>query len=190
MVLNWLTILLLVYLLLGALEGMRRGFLLVVFSLAGYVAGVLVAVHYQARITGLLVASLPVRQWIVHFVPTAVHDRVTYTASFNLFHTVLGLVVFLIMVGLAEALFRAAGQALTNILARGRITGTLNRLGGMAGGILENALLIGIVLGIVTALPLLAGSPVSRLIQHTPLAADLVRWVGTFAHWRAERWLA
>jgi uncharacterized membrane protein required for colicin V production len=190
MVLNWLAVVVLVYLALGALEGLRQGLVLVVCSLAGYVTGLLLAARYQAHVTSLLMASLPVKRWIVHFIPAAAGNPSAYGASLNLFHTILGLLVFLLIVGLTEAVARAVGQAITVGVARIPVVGALNRLGGVAGGLAENALVAGIILGLLTSLPFLSGTPLDRFIHHTPLAAALVRWVGRLANWRAERWLA
>lgn len=190
MVLNWLTILLLLFLALGAFGGFRRGLLLVAFSLAGYVGGLIAAARYQHTATRLLMASLPVHRWVIHFVPTAASSKFSYHQGVNLFHTVLGLLVFLIMVGVAEAIARAIGEAVTLAVARRGLLGALNRIGGLAGGLAESALIGGLIFGLVLSLPVLDGTPLHHAIQHTPLAVSLAHFVNHFANWRAERWLA
>lgn len=190
MVLNWLTIVVLLYLVLGAFGGLRRGLLLVVFSLAGYIGGLVVAAHYQHTVTRMLMASLPVHRWIVHFVPTASVSTLAYQQGVNLFHTILSLLVFLIMVGLAEAIARAVGEGITVAVARRGVVGSLNRLGGLAGGLAESAIIGGLIFGLLLSLPMLDGTPIHHLIQHNQLAVTLAHFVNHFANWRAERWIA
>jgi len=190
MVLNWLTILVLLFLALGALGGFRRGLLLVVFSLAGYVGGLIAAAHYQHTVTGLLMKSLPVHRWVVHFVPTASVSMVAYQQGVNLFHTILSLLVFLVMVGLAEAVARAVGEGVTVAVAGRGLAGSLNRIGGLAGGLAESAIIGGLIFGLLLSLPMLDGTPLQHLIQHNRLAVALAHFVNQFANWRAERWIA
>ncbi|MCL5967625.1 MAG: CvpA family protein [Firmicutes bacterium] len=190
MVLNWLTIAVLVFLALGALGGFRRGLLLVVFSLAGYVGGLIAAARYQHAVTSSLMAVLPVRRLVIRFVPTAQGSAFSYHQGVNLFHTILGLLVFLIMVGLAEAVARAVGVAITRVVARRGLLGAANRVGGLAGGLAENAVIGGLIFGLLLSLPIFDGTPIHHVIVHNALALALAHFVNHFANWRAERWVA
>ena len=62
MSLNWLSLMVFLYLLLGALAGWRRGLVLVAASVIGYIIGLVVAAHVQSSITRWLAGVLPLKQ--------------------------------------------------------------------------------------------------------------------------------
>lgn len=188
---NWLTVVLVIYLGLGALSGWRRGFILVVFSLAGYLVGLNLASRFQSRATAILAHALPISAWVKQIVPTAASSVPgAYTQGNHLALVLLGLLVFLIIVGAAEMVARLFGESLTGILGKVSLLRGLNTFGGLLGGMAEHAVIIGLVLGILLSVPFVAHTPLALLIRGTPIAIDLVHWVGGLAHWPAAKWLA
>lgn len=190
MTFNWLAIAVLIYMLLGAFSGWRRGLILVGLSLGGYVVGVLLASQYQAQVTTMLMASLPINRWVRQIVPApALSVPAAVAQSTQLAHMLLGVLVFLLIVGGTEMIARLVGESLTRVVGSIRVLSGLNSLGGLAGGFAENALVTGLVLGLLLSLPPLAHTPIDAFVRQTPLAYDLAQWVGHLANWRAEHWL-
>jgi uncharacterized membrane protein required for colicin V production len=188
--LNWLTIAVLVYLALGALSGWRRGVVLVAFSLAGYLAGLALAARYQSTLTAALMRTLPVDRWLATaFASPALQSPGALPAAENLAHLLIAVLVFLLMVGAVELIARMIGEGLTRAIHYLPLVGSANRLAGLAGGLIENAAVAGLVLGLVLSLPPVAHTPIAPAIRHTPLAYDLAQWMGRLANWPAQHWL-
>lgn len=188
---NWLTVVLVIYLALGAFSGWRRGFILVVFSLGGYLVGLAIASRFQSRVTGILAHALPISAWVKQIVPRAASSVPgAYTQGTHLALVLLGLLVFLVIVGASEMVARLFGETLTRVLSQVSLLRGLNTLGGLLGGMAEHAVIVGLVLGILLSVPFVAHTPLALLIHSTPLAIDLVHWVGGLAHWPAAKWLA
>jgi uncharacterized membrane protein required for colicin V production len=186
---NWLEVALLIFLGLGALAGLRRGLVGVVFDIAGYVAGLLLARRWQGRVTRTVARALPIRQW-THAVLVAPVNRIP-TAQSTVDHlagTILGAVVFLAIVLAAEAVARFLGSAVTALVKHLILVRSLNTVGGLVGGLVRNAVIAGLVLGLVLALPL-AHAPLGHAMRGAPLAGDLVRWVVASLHWPVRRWI-
>jgi uncharacterized membrane protein required for colicin V production len=187
---HWLTILIVIYLALGAISGWRRGLVLVAFSVVGYIAGLWLASRYQARLTALLFSGLPVGRWVRAAVPvSAASIPGAQLEAMRLAHTLVALLAFLVILGGAELLARTVGQAVTGVVKHVILVRSVNTLGGLVAGLVENAVLTGLVLGLVLALPFVAHSAIADTIVKTPLAQDLVRWVGLLVHWPERRWL-
>ncbi len=192
MSLNWLSLLVFLYLLLGAFAGWRRGLVLVAASVIGYIVGLVVAAHAQAGITRWLAGVLPLKQWAALVVPRqgvaanarSINDVVAWS------HMVLAVVVFLLILMIVGGAIRALGQAVTGIVRQIPLVRSANTVGGAAGGVVENMLVVGVILGLLLTLPLIQHGPVAVVVRQSPISVDLVRWVGKLAPWQAEHWLA
>ncbi|MDA8198098.1 MAG: CvpA family protein [Thermaerobacter sp.] len=192
MSLNWLSLLVFLYLLLGALAGWRRGLVLVAASVIGYIIGLVVAAHVQSSITRWLAGVLPFKQWAALVVPRqgvlanahSVADVVGWS------HMVLGVLVFLIILMLIAGAVRALGQAVTGVVRQIPLVRSANTVGGVVGGVVENMLIVGVILGLLLTLPLIQHGPVAMVVRQSPISVDLVHWVGRLAPWQAEHWLA
>jgi uncharacterized membrane protein required for colicin V production len=176
----WLTAALLVYLLWGALTGWRRGLVLVGMSLVGYVVGVSLALHDGPRWTAAVARALRLGHLVAQFAPLPVGGHPVHAA----------------MVATARAVLVAAewaaglvGRVVTAVVRRLPLIRGLNGLGGLAGGLLEHALVAGIVLGLAISVPFVAQGPIGTVVRSTPAAHDLVRWVGALIPWPPPRGL-
>ncbi|MCY0884414.1 MAG: colicin V synthesis protein, partial [Firmicutes bacterium] len=134
------------------------------------------------RSRGLLTV-IPVRHWVLALLPPNLPagsplagQALTWARGLT------WVLVFLLLVGFAEAAGRAVGLVLTRVLHQARLTGTLNSLGGGVAGLLEHGLLAGLLLTLVLTAPLVHGTVVAHTIRQAPLASDLVRWFGRVAH--------
>jgi uncharacterized membrane protein required for colicin V production len=178
------------YLALGALSGWRRGLVMVAFSIAGYLVGLLAASRYQHRVTRILAQDLPIAHWVKTLVPApAASVPGAALAATRLADSLLSLLVFLLILGASAMVARILGHAVTVVVRRLMLLRGLNTLGGILGGFVENAVIAGLVLGLIVALPFLAHGPVSHAIHHTPLAQVLMRWVAGVVHWPQSRWI-
>jgi uncharacterized membrane protein required for colicin V production len=187
---HWFTIVILVYLAIGALSGWRRGLVMVGFSVGGYLVGLVLASRYQGALTKLLLTGLPLRKWLHAAVPVpAAAVPGARLAAWQLAHSLVGLLAFLVIVGGTEMVARLLGQAITAGVRRLVLVRSVNALGGMVGGMVESAVITGLVLGLVLSFPFIAHTPVAATVHHTPLARDLVRWVAQLVHWPSRRWL-
>ena len=110
---NWLNLAIAAYLVLGALYGFRRGLVWVGFSLVGYIVGFIVASHVSKPITRLISAAIPLHAWVDRYLPLAA-TRVpgARLQSWNFVHTIVGLVVFLLIVGALEFVGRTVGTVI------------------------------------------------------------------------------
>lgn len=186
---NWLSIAVLAYVALGAISGWRRGVILVVFSLAGYFVGLALAARYQSSITTLVLRALPVDRWLAGaFASPAIQSPGTLPAAERLAHLLVAVLIFVLVIGLVEMIARAIGEGLTRTVKLLPLVGGVNRLAGLAGGLLENAAVAGLVLGLLLSLPPVAHTPLGPAIRHTPLAYDLATWMGRLANWPAQNW--
>lgn len=177
---SWVTIVILVYLFLGAISGYRRGLMVVAFSLAGYLVGVLLAMHYKTAATQELLAVLPVHQWIAQIVPAPAKQVAgTTQQAYQLAQQLAGILVFLVIVGLTEYVGRLIGQFFTRFARALKITDSLNAVGGMAIGVVEHAALVALILTLMMGFPLIHQSPLGHLIQKNSMTTQMVAW---FSH--------
>ncbi len=177
---DWVDLVLLGYLVLGALYGLRRGLVWVGFSLAGYIAGVIVATHMDKRVTNLVVAAAPIRHWVGRYLPApAAAIPGARMQAWHLAHAILGLVIFLLIIGALEFVGRTIGAVVSHGVSSFRLTSLLNRLGGIVAGLAEHGVVAGLILTLVLAVPAINHSSVSHAIHRAPLANTLM---GLFGH--------
>ncbi len=168
------------YLLLGALYGLRRGLVWVGFSLVGYIAGVIVADHSSRALTRMITAAAPLHRWVERYIPApAAHIPGARAQAWHLAHSILALLVFLLIVGALEFVGRTIGAVASQGVGLFRLTAVLNKIGGIAAGIVEHGVVAGLILSVLLAVPDLGHSAISRSIFHAPLAAALL---STFRH--------
>jgi uncharacterized membrane protein required for colicin V production len=177
---NWIDVILLGYLFLGALYGLRRGLVWVGFSLIGFVVGLLVAERTNKSVTRLIVGAVPIRRWVNHYLPSPVTAiSGARSQAWHLAHAAVGLVVFLLVVGG----FELAGRLVGSMASRGvrvfRVTRFVNKLGGLVIGIVEHGVVAGLVLTLLLAVPALNHSDFSRMLRHASVAGTLL---GAFRH--------
>ncbi|PSR35991.1 MAG: colicin V synthesis protein [Sulfobacillus thermosulfidooxidans] len=179
---RWVDIAILLYIAVGAVSGIRRGLITVLFSLAGYVMGIIVAAQYQAGLTQTLMASLPVTTWARRLLPGPAASVPGYTLQADdLIHTLVALLVFLVIVGAIEFLGRLLGEFLTRIVKTLKVTGFLNKVGGAAAGLAEHGVLVGLVITLLFALPIFQHSPITNDMRHDALVMALRGWFGHLA---------
>ena len=172
---GWMDLILLAYLALGALYGVRRGLVWVGFSLLGYIAGVIVAEHISKSLTRIVTASIPLQHWVERYVPApAAQIPGAKLQAWNMAHAILGLLVFLLIVGAVEFVGRTVGAVASRGVRVFRVTAVLNRVGGIAAGILEHGVVAGLILTVLLAVPAIGQSGLSRSIHHAPLASALI----------------
>jgi len=190
--LNWLSLAVFLYLVLGALAGWRRGLVLVGTSVVGYIIGLVAAAHFQADITRAVVAALPLQQWALALLPRQglAVDPALLASTLSWVHMLLAVLVFLLILMVVEGAARLIGQSITDVVRAIPVVRSANTLGGLAGGLIENMLVVGVVLGLLVTLPLIAHGPIAAAVRQSPISVDLVNWVGRLAPWKAERWLA
>ena len=176
---DWIDLAVIAYIIIGAFSGLRRGLVLVLFSLAGYVVGVALAARYQKYTTHLLMASLPIAQWTAHLLPApAAHIPGAHLEALHLAQVIVGLLVFLLIIGATEFVGRLIGEVITRLIGTFKVTGALNKVGGGLAGLAEHGVVVGIVLTVVLALPMIAHSPIARDLHRAPLAMTFVGWFG------------
>lgn len=179
---RWVDIVILLYIAIGAVSGLRRGLITVLFSLAGYITGIIIAAQYQAGLTQSLMAALPITKWARRILPGPAASVPGYTLQADdLIHTLIALLVFLIIVGAVEFLGRLVGEFLTRLVKTLRVTGFLNKAGGAAAGLAEHGVLIGLVITLLFALPVFHHSAVTQHLRHDQLVMVLVGWFGHLA---------
>ncbi len=176
---DWIDLVVIAYIVIGAFSGLRRGLILVLFSLAGYVVGVALAAHYQKYATTILMSSLPIGKWVAHMLPApATHVPGAHQDALHLAHVIIGILVFLLIIGLAEFVGRIIGEVITRVIGTFKVTGMLNKVGGGLAGLFEHGLVVGIVATIVLALPMISHSAFSHALHKAPLAMMFVGWFG------------
>ncbi len=173
---HWLNIVLAIYLVLGALYGLRRGLVWVGFSLLGYIAGVLLANRLANPVAKIILAWVPLRNWVGRYLAApASHVPGIHLGAWSLIHRVLDLVVFLAIIGVMELVGRSLGAAISRGVHSLRLAGAVDRLGGIAAGVLEHAAVAALVMTLLLAVPAVHQSSLGRSLNQDPLAGVLVK---------------
>jgi len=172
---DWIDLGLIGYLILGAFYGLRRGLVWVGFSLVGYIVGVLVADRVAKPLTTLIVTAAPIHRWIGQYLPQAA-ARVPGARldAWHLANSLVSLLVFLLVVGAAEFVGRTIGTVASQGVNVFRVTSFLNRILGVAVGLLEHGVVAGLVLSLALAIPAIGHSSVSQALHKAPLAGSLI----------------
>ena len=178
--LRWIDIAIVLYIAFGAVSGLKRGLVTVLFTLFGYIIGILLAIRFQGYLTQALMSALPISRWTRQLLPGPASTVPGYTIQANnLVHMLLALLVFLAIVGAVEFLGRLLGEFLTRVIKTLRITGLLNNIGGAIAGLAEHGILVGLLVTLIMALPLLNHSTLSTALRHDRLVMALA---GIFGH--------
>jgi uncharacterized membrane protein required for colicin V production len=173
---NWLNLAVGAYLAWGALYGLRRGLMSVGFSLAGYIAGILLAAHAAAPLASQVLSAVPVKDWVGRYLPTpAAGVPAARVAAWRLVQGLTDLIAFLIIVGAIEFIGRTVGHVMTQAIRAIPVASGLNRLGGMAAGIIKHGVVTGLVLSLLLAVPGINGSPFARAVRRSPIATTAVK---------------
>lgn len=176
---DWIDIVVIAYILLGAISGLRRGFMLVVFSLMGYIAGLALAIQYKGPLTSVLLSRLPVRHWVSQILPAPASAAPQATIkALHLVHSLAGLLVILVVVTVMELFGRFIGELATRFVRVFHLTGMLNRIGGGVVGLAEHIMVAGLLLTLLLSFPLLNGTPISSQLHQSPLAMQIVSLFG------------
>ncbi len=177
---RWIDIAIVLYIAFGAVSGLKRGLVTVLFTLFGYIIGILLAIRFQGYLTQALMSALPISRWTRQLLPGPASTVPGYTIQANnLVHMLLALLVFLAIVGAVEFLGRLLGEFLTRVIKTLRITGLLNNIGGAIAGLAEHGILVGLLVTLIMALPLLNHSTLSTALRHDRLVMALA---GIFGH--------
>ena len=187
---NWVSIAILGYLGLGAVSGLRRGLSLVAFSVAGYIAGLLLASRYQHMIVSKLIRVLPIQHWINRYVPLASSNIAgVHQATDKWVLSILGVLVFLLVIAVSEAVGRSLGTGVTQVVKGFRLTGFLNGIGGLAAGIIEHGLVAALILGLLVSFPLVSHTSLVLDLNRNALVTALVGWYHRLTLTSASKWL-
>jgi len=179
---GWINASLALYLLLGAWYGLRRGLVSVVFSVLGYVVGLVLASHEEARLTRWLLRQPTIHRTVFHLIPQAATTIPSvHRQALHLIQSLMAFVVFLLLVGLAEGLGRVIGQIISRTVHSFRVTGLVDRVGGVVAGLFEHGIVAGLVMVLILTVPVFAHTPLLGAIHKAPLASWLVSWVGRLA---------
>lgn len=172
---HWVDLVLAGYLILGALYGLRRGLVWVGFSLIGYIVGVVVADHTSRPLTRLIAAAVPVHRWVERYLPAAAaHVPGARLQAWHLADGIMALVVFLLIVGALEFVGRTVGTVASQGVRVFRVTSLLNRIGGIAIGVVEHGMVAGLLITLLLAIPAVGHSALGRSIHKAPIAVTLV----------------
>lgn len=187
---NWISIGILGYMGLGALSGMRRGLTLVLFSVAGYIAGLIIASRYQKVIVNTLLRAVPIQRWIAHYVPLTTSNvgNIHQTAN-HWTLSILGVLVFLLVIVMVESLGRSIGSGASQVVRGFRVTGFLNGVGGLAAGIVENGIVLSLILGLLVSFPLLDHTSLVSALDRNSLVAVMVGWFHRLTVSPVGKWL-
>ncbi|MCL5064555.1 MAG: CvpA family protein [Firmicutes bacterium] len=187
---NWVSVAILGYVGLGALSGLRRGLSLVVFSVAGYIAGMLLASRYQKVIVASIVHALPIQRWVNRYIPLAASNLGgVHQATDRWVISILGVLVFLLVIFAVEALGRSVGVVVSQLVKTFRVTGFLNGIGGLAAGLVEHGLVACLILGVLVSFPLVSHTSLVVDLDHNALVTVLVGWYHRLTLTPAAKWL-
>jgi hypothetical protein len=187
---NWVSIVILGYMGLGALSGLRRGFGLVVFSAAGYVVGLILASRYQPLIVKSLVHTFPIQRWVDRYVPLASSSvGGIHQATDQWVLSILGVLVFLLVIGVSEAVGRSIGSGFSQAAKGFRVTGFLSGLGGLAAGVVEHGLVVCLILGLLVSFPLVHHTPLVLSLNRNALVSVFVGWYHRITVTPVAKWL-
>jgi uncharacterized membrane protein required for colicin V production len=179
---DWINWLLAGYLLLGALYGLRRGLFGVLFSLAGYLVGIMLASHWRNAATQWLTTVLPLRRWVAEWVAKVPMPNASlYHDAWQFAHHLLELLVFLAIIALTEWAGRLVGHLVTRAFNVFRPARVVNQLGGLVAGALEHGMVAGLVLAVLMTVPAFRHSPLPPIIERSPLADLFLGWIGHLA---------
>ena len=173
---RWLDIVLAIYLVLGALYGLRRGLIWVGFSLVGYIAGIILANHFAQPLAHTAMAWAPLKHWIGRYLPTsAARINGVGTGAWGLVAQVVDSVVFLAIIGVMELAGRSVGAMIGRGVRAIRLAAVVDTFGGVAAGVVEHAALAGLVMTLILSVPAIHQSSLARSLNKAPLAGILVR---------------
>lgn len=174
---SWVSFCILGYMGLGALSGLRRGLITVAFSVAGYVAGLFAASRYDRVIVADALRWRPLTHWINRRLGGPTHGLL----GSNLAHArwvegVLGVLVFLLVISVAEGIGRSLGQGANQMVRGFRLSGFFNRIGGLAAGAIEHGLVVSVILGLLVTFPLLQHAAWVSRLDHNGVVGVMLAW--------------
>lgn len=173
----WVDWVLVAYLAFGALYGLRKGLVWVAFSLAGYIAGVIVASHTTGPLSRMITAAAPIHHWVERYLPSsAAAVPGARVEAWNLAYSLIGLILFLLIVGALEFVGRSVGSVASQGVKILPMAALLNRIGGIAAGVIEHGAVAALVLALLMAVPSVSHSPLGHSINDAPLAMTLTKW--------------
>jgi uncharacterized membrane protein required for colicin V production len=155
---NLYDLLALIVLALLALRGLRRGLLATVLGLVAFAAGVFLGLRYDATLGGLL----------------RPHLRLTATEA--------RIVAFFVIVIAVCVAARLVGALLGGLIKRTPFVGTVNRLGGLAAGLIVGCLAVWLVTGALLLVPYWL-EPCSATVHHSETARLLAQ---VTPHWGSD----
>ncbi|HSW36282.1 MAG TPA: CvpA family protein [Candidatus Limnocylindrales bacterium] len=156
---NWLDAVIILFLFISMLQGIRVGLIKSIFTIAGLAAGLTAAVRFYAPGGSLLRSQVNL--------PLLVADMVSFIAIF--------LAVFF-----AVTVVRSLAAHLT----RFKLIQTADKIGGIAAGLVIGLAIIGTVLILLTSFPLIDGF--QTLVAESYLAPSIIDAVHTFYDFLAD----
>jgi membrane protein required for colicin V production len=149
---NWLDIVLVVFLIISVLVGLKNGLINTLFALVGLIGGIALAGRFYTQLAKILV-----------FIPP---DRAAQIVAFIIIFLAVAVVAFLL------------GKMLTAMLSAVML-GCLNRIGGAVFGLLLGAVVLGAILAITVKLwsgnGVIENSTIARvLLDRFPLVLSLL----------------
>lgn len=166
-----LDILVLVIILLYALKGWRRGFILSVFSIVGYFISLIMARAFAPKITRYLIVNTNVSSWVDNLLGDKLKNVTQINVPTNMVtgfatETILSVICFFIIFGVTSLIIFNIGQ-LANGVTRLPVVGKVNRFGGMVFGTIKGFLLAFIVLALLSFVVNIGNTEIASTIDNT-----------------------
>lgn len=149
-----LDILLVIALVLFALNGRRRGLILSVFSIVGYVVSLIIARTFSPQVTEFIILNTGLDTWMDNLLGNQIRNAVGLNISTTMMtgaatKAVIGMICFFIIFAIASMIiFRIV--RFINRAGRLPIIGGFNRVGGLIFGTIKGLLLTFVVLALVS----------------------------------------
>lgn len=168
-----LDILLVISLVLFALNGRRRGLILSVFSIVGYLVSLVIARTFSPQMTDFVILNTGLDTWLDNLLGSQIRNAVGLNISTTMItgtatKAIIGMICFFIIFSLASMImFRIV--RFINRAGRLPIIGGFNRLGGLIFGTIKGLLLIFVILALASLVVNTGNVELAKAIENTVL---------------------
>lgn len=166
-----LDILVIIVILLYALKGWRRGFILSVFSIVGYFISLIMARAFSPKATRYLIVNTSIDNWLDSLLGDKLRSVTQMNIPTNMVtgfatETLLGVICFFVIFSITSLIIFNIGQ-LTKGVNRLPVIGKANRFGGLAFGTIKGLLLTFIVLALLSFVVNIGNPKLANTIKNT-----------------------
>lgn len=154
-----------------AIKGWRRGFILSIFSIVGYLISLIMARAFSPTITTYLISNTNISNWIDGVFGDRLRDAAQINISTKMFtgfatETLLSVICFFIIFAVTSIIIFNIGH-LANGVTRLPVIGKANRFSGMLFGTIKGLLLVFIVLALLSFVANLGDTKIASTIENT-----------------------